>query len=121
MKPGNKVFHVYYSNWKKAYPVTVSFRHYTANNTLAVVLIDAGTNVINSIFATITVNIPGVFEDYQDETHAYIDTNNCPWAENFLQENGIAKPWKNFKGKSGYCEYPLYEFDLNSIYASEEK
>lgn len=40
---------------------------------------------------------------------AFIDTNNCPWAEDFLLENGIARE-VGVTRSSGYCTYPLYEF-----------
>lgn len=37
----------------------------------------------------------------------YVDTNNNPWAEEFLQKNGIGIK-TSFTKASGYCEYPLY-------------
>lgn len=121
MKPGNKIFHVRLSKTGRTYPVTVKFTHYTNNDTLAVQLIEAGTNVLGTVFATITVNLSnGFFEGLQDDTHAYIDTNNCPWAEEFLVDNGIAKPYKGWYGESGFCTYPMYEFDLDSIYEEEK-
>ena len=98
------------------YPVTVKISHYTNNNTLAVMLVEAKAPW--EIFAVITVNMSGSpygDGDYQSDTKAYLDTNNCPWAEDFVNENGIAKPL-NLYGMSGYCTYPLYEFDLNSIW-----
>lgn len=39
---------------------------------------------------------------------AYIDTNNCPFAEQLL-EQGIAEPTGLYK-TSGYCQYPLWQF-----------
>ena len=55
-------------------------------------------------FATLTVNIDILMPDY-----AFVDTNNCPWAEEFIKENNLGE----FTGtvrKSGYCSYPLYKF-----------
>lgn len=40
---------------------------------------------------------------------AYIDLNNCPYATELL-ELGIAKD-TGFTKHSGFCEYPLWEFD----------
>lgn len=40
---------------------------------------------------------------------AYIDLNNCPYAEQLLKE-GIAKD-TGFTKRSGYCTYPLWEFN----------
>lgn len=41
---------------------------------------------------------------------AYIDTNNCPYAENMLAKSGIARNL-GMTRQSGFCEYPLYQFD----------
>lgn len=57
-------------------------------------------------FATLTVNLKD--SGSLPENQQYIDTNNCPFAPEFLEENGLGK----FVGKygySGYCAYPLYE------------
>lgn len=40
---------------------------------------------------------------------AYIDTNNCPFAEQLL-EQGIAQPTGLTKS-SGFCQYPLWIFN----------
>ena len=56
-------------------------------------------------FATISVNLVG--EDLTDKDCFFVDTNNCPWAESFLEDNGIAKPTGNI-GFSGFCVYPEY-------------
>lgn len=39
---------------------------------------------------------------------AYIDTNNCPFAEQLLAFD-IAEP-TSFSKRSGFCEYPLWVF-----------
>lgn len=79
---------------------------YRSNGTLAVFATEGDEE-----FATLTVNIPesGLF---CYENTAFIDTNNCPWAEKFLKENKIAKPTGHY-GHSGWCSYPLYEFNLS--------
>lgn len=63
-------------------------------------------------FATITVNLMGKFQSF---SRAYIDTNNCPWAPKFLVDNGIALPVQNATSRSGYCIYPLFEFDISKL------
>ena len=40
---------------------------------------------------------------------AYVDTNNCHFAEQLLKQ-GIAKD-TGLKHRSGYCTYPLWQFD----------
>lgn len=80
---------------------------YQSNGSLAVFALEEN----GEEFDTITVNLP--FGD-ADESHAYIDTNNCPWAEAMLKQHNIAKPTGEH-GHSGYCTYPLYEFDLSKF------
>lgn len=45
---------------------------------------------------------------------SFIDTNNSPWAEELVMELGIALPTGS-SGISGFCVYPLYEFDENKV------
>lgn len=44
------------------------------------------------------------------EDMAYVDTNNCPWAVAFLEENGLAEKTGRTK-RSGYCIYPAMRFN----------
>lgn len=37
----------------------------------------------------------------------YVDTNNCPYAEEFLTRNNIAAK-TNLTKSSGFCQYPLF-------------
>ena len=108
-----KVFNCRTSKTGTSTPVTVIVTKYTNPETLAILLRCAESPWED--FAVITVNLvssPYGDVQYQDESHAYIDTNNCPWAEEFLQENGIAKPDpRDIYGMSGFCAYPLYEFN----------
>ena len=107
-----KVFNCRESKTGETTPVRVIVTKYTNPETLAILLKCAESPWED--FAVITVNLvnsPYGDVKYQDESHAYINTNSCPWAEDFLQENGIAKPDpRGIYGMSGYCTYPLYEF-----------
>ena len=107
-----KIFNCRTSKTDATIPVTVIVTKYTNPETLAILLKCAESPWED--FAVITVNLansPYGDVQYQDESHAYINTNSCPWAEEFLQENGIAKPDpRDIYGMSGYCTYPLYEF-----------
>ena len=51
------------------------------------------------------------------ESKAFVDTNNCPWAEEFIQENGLGE-FTGIYGNSGFCTYPLYEFNLGKLKSS---
>lgn len=60
-------------------------------------------------YAFLTVNL-----GRQNYGYAYVDINNCPWAEDFIEENGLGE----FTGKvysSGFCFYPLYKFNMDKI------
>ena len=81
---------------------------YANNNTLAVIVEDSD----GCPFATLTVN--SSFSGGLPENMQFLDVNNCPWAPAFLQEHGLAKPMGKAL-RSGFCEYPLYEFDLTKI------
>ena len=60
-------------------------------------------------FAKLTVNLGRMNYGY-----AYVDTNNCPWAEEFIAENGLGEPTGDICC-SGFCVYPLYKFDMEKI------
>ena len=84
------------------YNVSVEKITYKNNGNLAVQLIDEEDGCP---FAMLTVNLGKKLP----EGHAYLDTNNCPWAEVFVTENNLAESTGTV-GFSGYCMYPLYKF-----------
>lgn len=85
--------------------VELSFARYQNNNRLAL----QAYNDEDGPIATISVNLPS--EKISDPDHEFfVDVNNCPWAEDFLQENGIAVPTYMI-GFSGFCAYPLFTTD----------
>ena len=62
-------------------------------------------------FASLTVNL-----DYKglSENEAFVDTNNCPWAKEFIKANALGE-FTGLEFPSGYCMYPLYRFNLEKI------
>ena len=60
-------------------------------------------------FATLTVNLSELKEPY-----AYLDTNNCPWVMDLFEKYNLGM-WTWLTKWSGYCEYPLYELNLDRI------
>ena len=73
---------------------------------LAIVLDKVGDSPIDlEQYAFLTVSFG---EHISIKNSAYIDTNNCPFAEQLL-EQGIAEPTGFYK-TSGYCRYPLWVF-----------
>ena len=73
----------------------MNIRSYSNNNTALELVCEDGIPL-----AIITVNLGDLLE----RNMAYIDTNNCSWAEDFLIDN-----------VSGFCVYPLYQLDLERI------
>ena len=73
---------------------------------LAIVLdeVDADSNPIDE-YAVLTVSF-GEFIGLKNS--AYIDVNNCPFAEQLLKQ-GIAEATP-FSKESGFCSYPLWVF-----------
>lgn len=52
------------------------------------------------------------------EGEAYIDTNNCPWAVDFIEQEGLGKRTGR-TGQSGYCTYPVVKFDMEKVKEKE--
>lgn len=48
------------------------------------------------------------------ENESYLDMNNCPWARDLVNKLGIGKFTGVLQG-SGFCIYPLYEFDIEKV------
>lgn len=85
--------------------VTLSAEEYRSNKTLALMLHydDGETEVI-------TVNLQ---DPIQSSSLAYLDVNNQPGIEKFIQKNGLGLPM-GVLTQSGFCKYPLY-----TIFTSE--
>ena len=94
------------------YEVTIRTSKYRTGDNLAIMLMEA-----DGPFATITVNLPAY--TLTKKSCAFVDTNNCPWAPEFIKEYKLGTN-TGFVGYSGYCEYPLYEFDLDRLSALSE-
>lgn len=48
------------------------------------------------------------------EGESYIDTNNCPWAIDFIEQEGLGQRTGRI-GRSGYCTYPVVKFDMQKV------
>ena len=89
----------------KEYEVDIVTSTYQSNDNLAICLLEEGFP-----FATITVNL----DEKLAPDFAFVDVNNCPWAEDFIKDNKLGHCAGVWKG-SGYCKYPLYKFNLKEI------
>ena len=63
-------------------------------------------------FADITVNLPETKR--YPKNFGFVDTNNFPQAHRLIEQLGIGKPTGTY-AQSGWCYYPLYEFDIDKI------
>lgn len=91
----------------KEWDLTLVRSHYNYGGGLAVM-----ANIPEGeCFAVLTVNIS---DRVLSNMSAFVDTNNCPWAEKFLIENNIAIP-TGITETSGFCIYPLYIFNLTKL------
>ena len=94
-------------SWGTEYEVNVNFTKYTDGNlTITMDCLDEEFNCWMP-FARLTVNLGGRMKP----GYAYLDVNNCPWAEEFVAEYGLGEPTGDVCA-SGLCVYPLYKFDV---------
>ena len=93
--------------------VILTVQEYQNNGSLAVEALEVEDNEVVDTFDILTRNLNHTL---QNDKYAFVDTNNCPFAPDFLRQNGIAKATGVY-GQSGFCSYPLYEWDTTKFYA----
>lgn len=103
--------------WSREIPVTLEVKNYY-NGNLAIQVTDYSEGY-PSPYAKLTVNLGELPKGAPKEDSAFVDTNNCPWAEEFITNLGIAVPSGIFR-QSGFCIYPLYYFNLKEVKKYEE-
>jgi hypothetical protein len=65
-------------------------------------------------FADLTVWLTPMMPELNGKAMAFIDTNNCPWAVKMIEDAKLGKP-TGVNRASGYCQYPMYELDMNAV------
>ncbi len=83
--------------------VVLRVNKYMADGSIAIM----AENRQDGPIATITVCL---CDKNLGENEAYIDTNNCPWALDFIKEYKLGTPTGRSR-HSGFCEYPAVKFD----------
>lgn len=93
-------------------PIDVQFHlsRYMDNGRIYIGLIEADTR---EPYGNLTVNIQDDI-DAMPDNYGYVDTNNAPYAEEFITDNELGI-FMGVYGYSGYCQYPLYSFDLDKL------
>lgn len=82
---------------------------YSVGDSLAIQMLEVENGMVQDCFTVLTVNLGNPF--LQTDTRAFVDTNNNPWAVTFIRNNRLGKKTGDIQ-PSGYCTYPLYEFNL---------
>lgn len=89
--------------------VTLAAGVYAENGGLSVEMVSVEDG-FREPYGSVTVNLSVPVPPYC----AFVDTNNMPEAVGFLAKNGIARP-TGLQRQSGYCVYPLYQFDAEKM------
>ena len=105
--------------YHRAQDVICVERSYESGGSLAIELLCVDNDVVTEPYAILTVNL-----DYysgwnvQTDKRAYVDdNNNGSWGcLDFIEENKLGEP-TGIMTPSGFCLYPLYEFDTKKFYA----
>lgn len=92
----------------------LSVRKYANNDHVAISVFSPEEGQI----ADITVNISGIENRYTD--CSCVDVNNFPEAIRIIKELGIGR-YLGYELVSGWCAYPVYEFDLEKIAKYEKE
>lgn len=96
------------------YDVNIIIDHYKLDGSLAIELIDAHDgSPLTSLTICLTDDL-GLPYFCVGSNRAFVDTNNVPEAEAFIREYKLGK-FTGIKKPSGFCTYPLYEFDLDRL------
>ena len=112
-------------NYGKPVQVSVRYREYVNNSTLAValyaksedffdiddddILPEFESDDFDELYAVLTVNLPE--SSMLDPDTQFIDNNNHPWAYKWLIDNDLAEP-TGLIGRSWFCNYPAMKFHL---------
>ena len=69
--------------------------------------------------ADMTINIRGI--ERLPKNFSCVDTNNCPWMLRLIEKLKIGH-YEHVLLPSGFCEYPVFSFDIDKIndYLEEE-
>jgi hypothetical protein len=97
-------FKTKYSNYKKCFFV---INDYMADDSLC---IDIYNNEDGCIARITTCLCNHDLSDNQ----AYVDLNNCPWAADLIERLNLGT-YSGITHGSGYCEYPIYNFNIEEL------
>lgn len=96
------------SQFGEEYVVSLEINTYLNNGCLYIGLVEQGE--YPEPYGDLTVNLSGKAPDYC----GYVDLNNMPELEKFIAENDLGE-FTGLTQRSGFCEYPLYLFNVDKL------
>lgn len=93
--------------YEEVYKLSNQVARYQADNSRAIEIWNNEDGPIARI--TVCITGSGLAED-----ETVIDTNNCPWAMEFIKQHGFRQATGRMV-KSGYCTYPVAKLDIEKI------
>ena len=100
---------IYHSEYTGDSEVQLDIQTYQNNGRIFIGLI-TNEDGYPEPFADVTVNIDAPAPNYC----GYLDTNNLSNVERFVCENDLGE-FTGLTGRSGFCEYPLYLFNVDKL------
>jgi len=88
--------------------VSLEINTYLNNGCMYIGLVEQGE--YPEPYGDLTVNLAGKAPDYC----GYVDLNNMPELEKFIEENDLGE-FTGLTQRSGFCEYPLYLFNVDKL------
>ena len=96
------------SRYGGEYEVSLEINTYQNNGCMYIGLIEHGE--YPEPYGDLTVNLEGKAPDYC----GYVDLNNMPELEKFIEDNDLGE-FTGLTRRSGFCEYPLYMFNVDKL------
>lgn len=107
----------YTNQWGTTYRLRFGKGEYSNNGSLAVVAECFDEDMgYWAPYATVTVNLDDPEPMLRGENFAFVDENNLAGMTDWLEEQGIAyRTEDGYEGQSGFCSYPLVEFEADFL------
>ena len=97
--------------WGEEFVLKLTESRYRNNGNLAIQLYCLTDDEYWEPFATLTTNTD---RKHKDEYFATIDTNNCPFAEQLIEDFCLGTHTGLYEF-SGYCSYPIYHMNKEAL------
>ncbi|MBR1744150.1 MAG: DUF4313 domain-containing protein [Lachnospiraceae bacterium] len=97
------------TSWGDTMEVSLEINSYLSNKGLYIGIVSE-CDGYSEPYGDLTVNLADKAPDYC----GYVDVNNMPELEQFIQENELGE-FTGLTQRSGFVEYPLYLFDVEKL------